>query len=120
MVAMLGVTLVTKAQVLVSGKFVDDKAVCQIYEMQSDSSYCLLEATTKVKHKYLLKFEVNKIYLVKFTNKDNKSKTMRFISYQSGNIDLDVDFKTSKNAYVTIKNNKTYLKRTNEPLLVIN
>jgi hypothetical protein len=45
---------------------------------------------------------------------------MKFISYQSGEIDLDVNFKTTKDAYVTIKNNKAYVKRTNEKLLAVN
>ena len=39
MVAMFGVTFTTKAQVIVSGKFVDDKATYQIYEMLEDSTF---------------------------------------------------------------------------------
>ena len=124
MVAMFGVAFTTKAQVIVSGKFVNDKATYQIYEMLEDSTFAEISTDrwsyNKAKSKYAIELEENVTYIVKFTNTENKSKTMKFISYQSGDIDLDVNFKVPQNAYVTIKNNKAYLKRTNEPLLVIN
>ena len=122
MVAVLGVTLTTKAQVIVSGKFLDDKATFRVYEMQEDSTFAEISSDRwgydKPKHKYAMELQENVTYIVKFTNTENKSKTMKFISYQSGDIDLDVNFKTPKNAYVTIKNNRAYVKRTNEELAV--
>jgi hypothetical protein len=122
MVAMLGVTLTTKAQVIVSGKFVDAKATFRVYEMQEDSTFAEISANltnnAKPKHRYAIELEENKVYVVKFINEDDKTKSMKFISYQSGEIDLD--FKTTKDAYVTIKNNKAYVKRTNEKLLAVN
>jgi hypothetical protein len=124
MVAMLGVTLTTKAQVIVSGKFVDAKATFRVYEMQEDSTFAEISANltnnAKPKHRYAIELEENKVYVVKFINEDDKTKSMKFISYQSGEIDLDVNFKTTKDAYVTIKNNKAYVKRTNEKLLAVN
>ena len=122
MVAMFGVAFTTKAQVIVSGKFVDDKATYQLYEMQEDSTFAEISVDRwgydKPKHKYAMELQENVTYIVKFTNTENKSKTMKFIAYQSGDINLDVNFKIPKNAYVTIKNNKAYLKRTNEELAV--
>lgn len=124
MVAMLGVTLTTNAQVFVKGKFLNDKATLKIYEMQADSSFCEVANDrwdyTKAKRKYELELEQNVTYIVKFTNKDMVSKTMQFIAYQSGDIELDVEFKTKKNAYITIKNNRAYVKRTTDQLIAAN
>ena len=119
LIAVLCLTIKSNAQVNVSGKFLNSKATYTVYEMEEDSTYSLIKSTDKVKHKYSIDLEDNKTYIVKFTNEDNKVKSMRFISYDSGYIDLDVEFKSNKNAYVTIKDRKAKVKRTTEPLLAV-
>jgi hypothetical protein len=44
---------------------------------------------------------------------------MRFISYEVGEIDLDIEFNSTKNAYITIKDGKAKVKRTSEQLLAV-
>jgi len=115
----LCLTLKSNAQVVVSGNFLKSKATFVVYEMEKDSTYSIIQSSKKVKRGYTLDFEENKIYLVKFTNEDNKVKAMKFISYESGYIDLDIEFSSPKNAYVTIKDGKPKVKKTSEPLLAV-
>jgi hypothetical protein len=115
----LCLTIKSNAQVVVSGNFIKSKATFTVYEMEKDSTYSIIQNSTKVKRNYILELEDNKTYLVKFINKDNKVKAMRFISYEVGEIDLDIEFNSTKNAYITIKDGKAKVKRTSEQLLAV-
>jgi hypothetical protein len=115
----LCLTIKSNAQVTVNGNFIKSKATFTVYEMEKDSTYSIIQNSTKVKRNYTLELEDNKTYLVKFINKDNKVKAMRFISYEVGEIDLDIEFNSTKNAYITIKDGKAKVKRTSEQLLAV-
>ena len=115
----LCLTIKSNAQVVVSGNFIKSKATFTVYEMEQDSTYSIIQNSTKVKRSYTLELEDNKTYLVKFISADNKVKAMRFISYEIGEIDLDIEFSSSKNAYITIKDGKAKVKRTSEQLLAV-
>ena len=115
----LCLTIKSNAQVVVSGNFIKSKATFTVYEMEQDSTYSIIQNSTKVKRNYTLELEDNKTYLVKFISADNKVKAMRFISYEIGEIDLDIEFSSSKNAYITIKDGKAKVKRTSEQLLAV-
>lgn len=115
----LCLTIKSNAQVVVSGNFIKSKATFTVYEMEKDSTYSIIQNSTKVKRNYTLELEDNKTYLVKFISVDNKVKAMKFISYEIGEIDLDIEFSSSKNAYITIKDGKAKVKRTSEPLLAV-
>jgi hypothetical protein len=115
----LCLTIKSNAQVIVSGNFIKSKATFTVYEMEKDSTYSIIQNSTKVKRNYTLELEDNKTYLVKFINKDNKVKAMKFISYEVGEIDLDIEFNSAKNAYITIKDGKAKVKRTSEQLLAV-
>ena len=111
------VGLTSKAQVQISGNFMKSKASYTVYEMQKDSTFKEVLSVNN-KRGYSATIEPNTYYVFKFTNKDNKTKYMRFYSYQNANVEIDVEFKTTKNAFVVVKNNRPHVKRTNEPLLV--
>jgi hypothetical protein len=115
----LCLTIKSNAQVIVSGNFIKSKATFTVYEMEKDSTYSIIQNSTKVKRNYTLELEDNKTYLVKFISADNKVKAMKFISYEVGLIDLDIEFSSSKNAYITIKDGKAKVKRTSEQLLAV-
>jgi len=115
----LCLTIKSNAQVIVSGNFLKSKATFTVYEMEKDSTYSIIQNSTKVKRNYTLELEDNKTYLVKFISADNKVKAMKFISYEVGEIDLDIEFSSSKNAYITIKDGKAKVKRTSEQLLAV-
>lgn len=115
----LCLTIKSNAQVIVSGNFIKSKATFTVYEMEQDSTYSIIQNSTKVKRNYTLELEDNKTYLVKFISADNKVKAMKFISYEVGLIDLDIEFSSSKNAYITIKDGKAKVKRTSEQLLAV-
>lgn len=115
----LCLTIKSNAQVVVSGNFIKSKATFTVYEMEKDSTYSIIQNSTKVKRSYTLELEDNKTYLVKFISADNKVKAMKFISYEIGEIDLDIEFSSSKNAYITIKDGKAKVKRTSEQLLAV-
>lgn len=106
-------TAVTKAQVQVSGKFIKEKGSYIVYEKQLDSSYNQVFSETNERD-YLVELDTNKTYVFKFTNKESIVKYMTFISYQSKNVILDVEFKTTLNATVVIRNDKVYMKRINK------
>jgi hypothetical protein len=108
-------TTITKAQVEVSGKFIKEKGSYVVYEKQPDSSYN--EIFSEINERdYLVELDTNKTYVFKFTNKENIVKYMTFISYQSKNVILDVEFMTTLNATVVIKNDKVYMKRINKEI----
>jgi hypothetical protein len=108
-------TTVTKAQVEVSGKFIKEKGSYVVYEKQLDSSYNEIFSELN-KRDYLVELDTNKMYVFKFTNKENIVKYMTFISHQSKDVILDVEFKTTLNATVIIKNDKVYMKRINKEI----
>lgn len=115
----LCLTIKSNAQqvAFISGNFVNSKvASYSLYELNNDNEYTEIKSVTN-KRKYKVECEVDKKYLIKFTDKDSKVKYMSFVAHQEGWIDIDVDFKSKKSISLVYEKDKASIEKLTEPLV---
>jgi hypothetical protein len=116
------VALTSQAQKVayISGYFINQKiASYTLYELTNDNKYEEIQTTSAnvTKRKYDIMFDVNKSYLIKFVAKDNTTKYMKLIAYDEADIDIDVDFNTTKSISLVYDGKKANIKKLTEPLV---
>ena len=113
------VALTSQAQQLafISGKFTNHMvASYSLYELNANNEYTEIKSVTN-KRKFEVECEVDKNYLIKFTDKDNDVKYMSFVAHQEGDIAIDVDFKSKKSISMVYEIDKATIKKLTEPLV---
>ena len=113
------VALTSQAQkvAFISGNFINSRvASYSLYQLNTENEYTLIKSVDN-KRKFDVTFDVNTDYLVKFTTKDNKVKYMKLIAYDEIELDIDVDFNSTKSISLVYDGKKANIKKLTEPLV---